>query len=59
MFIRDFITNIYFKLLGEVEEHLGCTITQVDQEINVPVDEFDGKVTYGSKRAATNTGDAF
>ncbi|XP_054584102.1 ATP-dependent RNA helicase DDX1 isoform X2 [Eptesicus fuscus] len=40
------------KLLSEVEEHLNCTISQVEPDIKVPVDEFDGKVTYGQKRAA-------
>lgn len=36
----------------EIEEHLNCTISQVEPDIKVPVDEFDGKVTYGQKRAA-------
>ncbi|KAK7811904.1 hypothetical protein U0070_001957 [Myodes glareolus] len=35
------------KLLSEIEEHLNCTISQVEPDIKVPVDEFDGKVTYG------------
>lgn len=35
-----------------MEEHLNCTISQVEPDIKVPVDEFDGKVTYGQKRAA-------
>ncbi|OXB53889.1 hypothetical protein ASZ78_013855 [Callipepla squamata] len=39
------------KLLGEIEEHLNCTISQVEPDIKVPVDDFDGKVTYGQKRA--------
>jgi len=38
-------------LLGEIEEHLNCTIAQVEPDIKVPVDDFDGKVTYGQKRA--------
>jgi len=38
-------------LLGEIEEHLNCTISQVEPDIKVPVDDFDGKVTYGQKRA--------
>lgn len=42
---------IFFKLLGEIEEHLNCTIAQVEPDIKVPVDDFDGKVTYGQKRA--------
>jgi ATP-dependent RNA helicase DDX1 len=32
---------------------LGVTIQQVDSSIKVPHDDFDGKVTYGQKRAAT------
>uniref|UniRef100_A0A5F5PVI3 ATP-dependent RNA helicase n=1 Tax=Equus caballus TaxID=9796 RepID=A0A5F5PVI3_HORSE len=39
------------QLLSEIEEHLNCTISQVEPDIKVPVDEFDGKVTYGQKRA--------
>lgn len=38
------------QLLSEIEEHLKCTITQCDTDIKVPVDEFDGKVTYGQRR---------
>ncbi|ETE71463.1 ATP-dependent RNA helicase DDX1 [Ophiophagus hannah] len=40
------------QLLGEIEEHLNCTITQVEPDIKVPVDDFDGKVSYGKRRAA-------
>ncbi|XP_055741588.1 ATP-dependent RNA helicase DDX1-like isoform X2 [Salvelinus fontinalis] len=40
------------KLLSDVEEHLKCTITQCEPDIKVPVDDFDGKVTYGKRRAA-------
>uniref|UniRef100_A0A8B9QU87 ATP-dependent RNA helicase n=1 Tax=Anas platyrhynchos TaxID=8839 RepID=A0A8B9QU87_ANAPL len=39
------------QLLGEIEEHLNCTIAQIEPDIKVPVDDFDGKVTYGQKRA--------
>ncbi|XP_059354501.1 ATP-dependent RNA helicase DDX1 [Carassius carassius] len=38
------------ELLAEIEEHLKCTITQCEPDIKVPVDEFDGKVTYGQRR---------
>ncbi|KAG9347595.1 hypothetical protein JZ751_005165 [Albula glossodonta] len=38
------------ELLSEIEEHLKCTITQCEPDIKVPVDEFDGKVTYGQRR---------
>uniref|UniRef100_A0A672P3X8 ATP-dependent RNA helicase n=1 Tax=Sinocyclocheilus grahami TaxID=75366 RepID=A0A672P3X8_SINGR len=37
---------------NEKEEHLKCTITQCEPDIKVPVDEFDGKVTYGQRRTA-------
>ncbi|XP_016391527.1 ATP-dependent RNA helicase DDX1-like [Sinocyclocheilus rhinocerous] len=40
------------ELLAEIEEHLKCTITQCEPDIKVPVDEFDGKVTYGQRRTA-------
>ncbi|KAG8124287.1 hypothetical protein E2320_020012 [Naja naja] len=46
----DFFYGI--QLLGEIEEHLNCTITQVEPDIKVPVDDFDGKVSYGKRRAA-------
>ena len=29
---------------------LGVTISQTDEKMDVPVDEFDGKVIYGEKR---------
>ena len=29
---------------------LGVTIAQTDEKMEIPVDEFDGKVTYGEKR---------
>ncbi|OQR75005.1 ATP-dependent RNA helicase DDX1-like, partial [Tropilaelaps mercedesae] len=36
--------------LAEIEEHLKDTIMQVDKDLEIPADEFDGKVTYGAKR---------
>ncbi|KAG8445665.1 hypothetical protein GDO86_010444 [Hymenochirus boettgeri] len=39
------------QLLSEIEEHLTCTISQVEPDLKVPVDEFDGKVVYGQRRA--------
>lgn len=42
--------------MAEIEEHLGCTITQVENDIKVPMNEFDGKVVYGQKRTNTGTG---
>lgn len=41
------------QLLGDIEEHLGVTISQVDKNMNVPVDEFEGHVVYGEKRKQT------
>lgn len=41
------------QYLADIEEHLGVTIQQVDKEMKVPVDEFDGKVVYGEKRGYT------
>ncbi|KAK2180350.1 hypothetical protein NP493_447g05037 [Ridgeia piscesae] len=37
------------QYLGEIEEHLGVTIDQVGTDMEVPVNEFDGKVVYGQK----------
>ena len=34
----------------EIEEHLGCTIAQVPRTLEIPVNEFDGKLVYGEKR---------
>ena len=45
------INNIYFlrydekQLLGDIESHLKITIEQIGKNINVPVNEFDGKVS--------------
>ena len=38
------------QYLGDIEEHLGETITEVGPDMKVPVNEFDGKVTYGARR---------
>lgn len=42
--------------MAEIEEHLGCTIQQVEKDIKVPMNDFDGKVTYGQKRLNTGSG---
>ncbi|XP_059471757.1 ATP-dependent RNA helicase Ddx1 [Neocloeon triangulifer] len=44
------------QYLGDIEDHLKLTIPQVDKEMNVPMNEFDGKVTYGEKRVNKGTG---
>ncbi|XP_033312984.1 ATP-dependent RNA helicase Ddx1 [Bombus bifarius] len=38
--------------LAEIEDHLNVTIQQVDADIKVPLNDFDGKVVYGEKKAA-------
>ncbi|XP_029673182.1 ATP-dependent RNA helicase Ddx1 isoform X2 [Formica exsecta] len=38
--------------LAEIEDHLNVTIQQVGSDIKVPLNDFDGKVTYGEKRMA-------
>ena len=38
------------QYVADVEEHLGETITAVEKDMKVPVNDFDGKVVYGEKR---------
>ncbi|TKR76226.1 hypothetical protein L596_017395 [Steinernema carpocapsae] len=45
------------ECLSLIEQHLGVTIGHVENDMAVPVNEFDGKVTYGSKRS--NQGSMF
>ncbi|XP_055693754.1 ATP-dependent RNA helicase Ddx1 [Lutzomyia longipalpis] len=42
--------------LAEIEDHLNITIPQVDKDIKVPVNDFDGKVVYGEKVLNSGTG---
>ena len=42
------------NLLGEVEDHLGITIDTIQNDMKVPINEFDGKVTYGQKNVNQN-----
>lgn len=42
--------------MGEIEDHLNITIPQVDKDLKVPVNEFDGKVIYGEKLKSSGTG---
>ncbi|XP_062533486.1 ATP-dependent RNA helicase Ddx1 isoform X2 [Armigeres subalbatus] len=42
--------------LAEIEDHLNVTIQQIDKNLKVPMNDFDGKVTYGEKRLNTGTG---
>ncbi|GJQ78597.1 putative ATP-dependent RNA helicase [Trypoxylus dichotomus] len=38
------------QYLADIEEHLNITIQQVENDMKIPHDEFDGKVVYGQKR---------
>uniref|UniRef100_A0A6B2E557 ATP-dependent RNA helicase n=1 Tax=Phlebotomus kandelakii TaxID=1109342 RepID=A0A6B2E557_9DIPT len=42
--------------LAEIEDHLNITIPQVDRDMKVPVNDFDGKVVYGEKLRNTGSG---
>ncbi|XP_023289037.1 ATP-dependent RNA helicase Ddx1 isoform X2 [Orussus abietinus] len=44
------------RYLGEIEEHLNVTIQQIEPDIKVPMNEFDGKVIYGQKNLNTGSG---
>ncbi|KAJ8931248.1 hypothetical protein NQ314_015867 [Rhamnusium bicolor] len=43
------------QFLSDIEEHLNVTIQQVGPEMNIPHDDFDGKVVYGQKRQNTGS----
>ncbi|XP_018576572.1 ATP-dependent RNA helicase Ddx1 [Anoplophora glabripennis] len=43
------------QYLADIEEHLNVTIQQIGPDIQVPHDDFDGKVVYGQKRKAAGT----
>lgn len=38
------------QYLADIEEHLNITIQQIEPDMQVPSNEFDGKVVYGQKR---------
>jgi ATP-dependent RNA helicase DDX1 len=38
------------NMLADIEEHLKCSIQEIDRDFKLQVDEFDGKVVYGAKR---------
>lgn len=40
------------QYLADIEEHLNVTIQQVENDLKVAADDFDGKVVYGQKRRA-------
>ena len=35
--------------MSEIEDHLNCIIETIGSDFKLQVNEFDGKVTYGSK----------
>ncbi|KAL3318296.1 ATP-dependent RNA helicase ddx1 [Cichlidogyrus casuarinus] len=37
------------QYLADIEEHLGVTIDQVENELSIKPDSIDGKVVYGQK----------
>lgn len=39
--------------LADIEEHLNITIQQIESNMKVPANEFDGKVVYGQKKLTT------
>lgn len=43
------------QYLADIEDHLNVTIQQIDPDIKVPSDEFDGKVVYGQKKLETGS----
>lgn len=53
--VSPFYSFLSSQLLSDIEEHLKCTITQCEPDLKIPVDEFDGKVTYGQRRALGGT----
>ena len=38
------------QYLADIEEHLGVTIQQISNDMEVQANEFDGKVVYGQKK---------
>lgn len=42
--------------MADIEDHLNVTIQQVEKDMKVPCNEFDGKVTYGEKRLNSGSG---
>lgn len=43
------------QYLADIEEHLNITIQQIERDMQVPSDKFDGKVVYGQKRQNQGT----
>ena len=53
--IHDRFAIVLFQYLGDIEEHLGETISTANPDLKVPTNEYDGKVVYGQKRKTTGT----
>ena len=43
------------QYLGDIEEHLGVTIPEIDSSLHIPEFEFDGKVSYGVKKETSGS----
>ena len=50
------IDILYLQYLADIEDHLNITIQQVENDMKVPSNEFDGKVVYGQKRKQAGSG---
>lgn len=46
----------FSQYLASVEEHLGETISVIQPNMKVPLNEFDGRVQYGEKRRRVGKG---
>ncbi|XP_047999497.1 ATP-dependent RNA helicase Ddx1 [Leguminivora glycinivorella] len=44
------------QYLADIEDHLNVTIQQVESDLKVAANEFDGKVVYGQKRTQIGSG---
>ncbi|XP_032527023.2 ATP-dependent RNA helicase Ddx1 [Danaus plexippus] len=44
------------QYLADIEDHLNVTIQQIETDMVVPCNEFDGKVVYGQKRKQMSSG---
>ena len=47
------VTMVPFQYKAEVENHLGVVIPEVTPTFDVPVNEYDGKITYGEKKSGS------
>lgn len=54
--LSSYIYYILFQYLADIEDHLNVTIQQIEPDMKVPSNEFDGKVVYGQKRKQVGTG---